>query len=224
MSQLPRPDGHSPSRPRSDRPGDLGFTPRPRVRWLAPGMLARTGVQVALSEVFGSFADRRETQATESAAPLDLTSAGDDAHGGEFWLDYVADIGDGFDGATTVASRLAADELELAHDGQSHPTRGGRLLVLGGDECYPVASGANYTDRLVGPYRSMLPWSDQPRWLVALTRQPRLVRRAHQLPAPQLDYFRRIAEQVGEDEAGQQKITAGGGARTCIRRTGCQRR
>jgi hypothetical protein len=174
-------------------------------------MLARTGVQVALSEVFGSFADRRETQATESAAPLDL-------------LDYVADIGDGFDGATTVASRLAADELELAHDGQSHPTRGGRLLVLGGDECYPVASGANYTDRLVGPYRSMLPWSDQPRWLVALTRQPRLVRRAHQLPAPQLDYFRRIAEQVGEDEAGQQKITAGGGARTCIRRTGCQRR
>jgi uncharacterized membrane protein YdcZ (DUF606 family) len=158
---LPEPGAHPPPRPRTDRPADLGFTPRPRVRWLAPGMLARTGVKVLLSELFGTFVDRRELQRAESGAPLDLSEMDADE---PFWLDYVADIGDGFDATATVASQLAADRLDLG----GQPTRAGSLLVMGGDEGYPVASLANYNDRLVGPYRVMLPWTERPRWLVAL--------------------------------------------------------
>ncbi|MDT7637407.1 MAG: hypothetical protein QOC83_1695 [Pseudonocardiales bacterium] len=250
MPQLPSPGAEPPARPRSDQPADLGFTPQPRVRWLAPGMLARTGLAVAISEVFGAFADRRELQRAESGAPLDLSTGnaatGNAASGAgdEFWLDYVADIGDGFDGATTVASQLAADELELPLGDRSYPTRAGTLLVLGGDECYPVASSANYADRLVGPYRMMLPWSGSPRWLLALpgnhdwydgltsflrqfcqqrwiggwkTVQSRSyfavklpggwwlwgidVALGDDLDKPQLDYFRAIAKGLGPDDS-----------------------
>ncbi|WP_051341941.1 hypothetical protein [Pseudonocardia spinosispora] len=169
MAQLPSPGTNRPQRPRTSAPEDIGFVPRPPVTWLAPGVLARTGVQVAISTLFGSYADRRELQRAESGEPLDLSGRADDSRAGDsragdFWLDYVADIGDGVDGAMTVASQLARDELQL--DGQR--TRAGSLLVMGGDEAYPVASMANYNDRIVGPYRAMLPWADEPRWLVAL--------------------------------------------------------
>ena len=159
--------GSPPSPPRSELPEELGFTPRTRVRWLAPGMLARTGAQVAVSELFGSFFDRRELQSLEAAHPLDLSER-PNSEPAEFWLDYVADVGDGFDATATVASQLAADELELRHGEERYPTKAGALLVMGGDQCYPVASRANYNDRLVGPYRMMLPWTDRPRRLLAL--------------------------------------------------------
>ncbi|MBO0875916.1 MAG: metallophosphoesterase, partial [Pseudonocardia sp.] len=163
----PSPEGNRPNPPATEDPAALGFTPRPPVRWLAPAMLVRTGAQVAVSELFGTFTDRRELQSIEPADPLDLSDA---APGEEFWFDYVADIGDGFDATTTVASQLAADELELGpgDGGRAYRTKAGELLVMGGDECYPVASRANYTDRMVGPYRMMLPWTERPRWLVAL--------------------------------------------------------
>ena len=168
----PRSDaGTPPSRPTTDLPGDLGFTPRGPVRWLAPAMLARTGVQVALSTLLGAFFDRRELEGlgTQPGAPLDLSEPGIE---GDFWFDYVADTGDGFDPVSTVASQLAADELVVdtaaGSGGERLRLPAGSLLVLGGDECYPVASKANYTDRLVGPFRAMLPWADQPRTLVAL--------------------------------------------------------
>jgi hypothetical protein len=139
------------------------------VRWLAPAMLARTGVQVALSTVFGAFFDRRELEGlgAEQGAPLDL-SVPVPVGGGDYWFDYVADTGDGFNSVSTVASQLAADEVVVDAGGEALRLPAGSLLVLGGDECYPVASAAAYTDRLVGPFRAMLPWTDQPRTLVAL--------------------------------------------------------
>lgn len=168
MSPRPDPD-RPPNRPRSDQPGELGFTPRGPVRWLAPAMLARTGVQVALSTVFGAFADRRELEGlgAQPGDPLDLSERV--SASGEYWFDYVADTGDGFHPVSTVASQLAADELDL-DDGDGGRLRlpAGSLLVFGGDECYPVASTANYTDRMAGPFRAMLPWTDQPRTLLAL--------------------------------------------------------
>jgi hypothetical protein len=205
-------------------------------------MLARTGASVAVSTLFGSFADRRELERTESGDPLDLSEQPD--AGEPFWLDYVADIGDGFDGAATVASQLAAERLELSGEHGTHHTQAGTLLIMGGDEAYPVASAANYNDRLVGPYRSMLPWTDRPRWLVALpgnhdwydgltsflrqfcqqrwiggwkteqTRSYFAVKLPHgwwlwgidvalgdDLDEPQLDYFRDMATRVQPDES-----------------------
>ena len=71
----------------------------------------------------------------------------------ELWLDFTADLGDGFDATYTVASLLAQDSLPVA--GKDLPR--GRVLVLGGDEVYPVASPAGYENRMAGPYRTAFP-------------------------------------------------------------------
>lgn len=71
----------------------------------------------------------------------------------ETWLDFTADLGDGFDATYTVASLLGLDSVTV--DGQVLPR--GKALVLGGDEVYPVASAAAYEDRMVGPFRKAFP-------------------------------------------------------------------
>ena len=43
---------------RSER-DELGFVRQPEVRWLSPGLLARSGVEVIVSGTFGKFADKR---------------------------------------------------------------------------------------------------------------------------------------------------------------------
>lgn len=164
MTGIPPIDPGTPPRrpPASAAPAEIGFVPQRRVRWFAPGVLLGTAVQVLLSGTLAQYADRRETQAVDPAGTIDLS--GD----GELWVDYVSDPGDGFDAATTVASVLARDELELSLDGRRHATRAGALLVFGGDQVYPSASVRAYEDRLVGPYRSMLPWTDRPRRVLAV--------------------------------------------------------
>lgn len=138
----------------------LGFTPRPPVRWLDPPELARTGLKVVLAQVFADYGDKREVQASLPAGPLEP------AHRpvGDLWLDFAADLGDGFDATTTVATLLAAPELTVdgppGPDGTPGPPRTlprGHVLVMGGDEVYPAASARAYEDRTLGPYASALP-------------------------------------------------------------------
>ena len=136
-----------------------GFRPRPRVRWLAPTVLARSVRPVILSGLFARFSDRREVEAVLAQSTV-VDLSGED----EVWVDYVADTGDGFDATATVASLLAPEALTV--DG--HQTRAGALLVLGGDEVYPYASQQDYQDRLIGPFRAMLPCSDPERQVVAV--------------------------------------------------------
>ncbi|HET9654841.1 MAG TPA: hypothetical protein VFP72_05780 [Kineosporiaceae bacterium] len=140
---------------------ELGFTPQEEVRWLAPVELWRTAVKVGLSSVFADYADRREVQAALPALPIELPP---DADGGA-WVDFVADLGDGFDPTFTVACLIARHELEVHPPQPDHPgaaggdplrlPRGG-LLVLGGDEVYPTPSAIGYEDRTTGPYRAAL--------------------------------------------------------------------
>lgn len=158
---------------------ELGFTPQDAVRWLAPAQLARTAVKVLLASVFADFGDKRELEGGFAADVLDLDRlplSGQPAQpvvrdvelpghgrdpggpliqeaGRELWIDFVADLGDGFDASYTVATVLAQDAVEV--DGLLLPR--GKLLVMGGDEVYPVASPAGYEDRLAGPYRTALP-------------------------------------------------------------------
>lgn len=71
----------------------------------------------------------------------------------ELWLDYVADLGDGFNATYSMAYLLAQPHLDV--DGRPLPR--GRILVMGGDHVYPTVSGKQYEDRFKGPYRAALP-------------------------------------------------------------------
>jgi hypothetical protein len=135
-------------RPRSLDPQELGFTPRPPVPWLAPLLLASTGLRTLLSALFGAYLDKRELQ---HALPTEVHQQS--GEGGELWLDYVADLGDGFHSTYSVAYLLAQSHLDL--DGHRLPR--GQVLLMGGDQVYPTASGEAYEDRCKGPYTAALP-------------------------------------------------------------------
>jgi hypothetical protein len=137
-------------RPTAITPEQLGFTPRPPVPWLGPVMLAGTAVRVGLATLFGSYLDKRELQNALPSTINDERGAGD---GEERWLDYVADVGDGFDPTYSIAYLLARDDLTV--DGQTLPR--GDVLVFGGDEVYPTPSSQQYEDRFKGPYEAALP-------------------------------------------------------------------
>ena len=145
---------------------ELGFSPQPAVRWLAPAQLLTTGIKVATSSGFIGILDKRELQATLDPSLLTLDP---DADGG-VWLDFVADTGDGFDATYTVASLLARPQLEVTRAGSAERLTlpRGAALLMGGDEVYPVPSAAAYDDRLRGPYRAALPEADPQPTLLAL--------------------------------------------------------
>src|SRR3972149_6658893 len=81
------------------------------VSWYDPRLLARIGVRTIISHVFGQYADQRlirgvtdPAEDNETVARYDFrdTSAAepnkrvtlDDT--GAYWIDYIADVGDGF--------------------------------------------------------------------------------------------------------------------------------
>jgi hypothetical protein len=145
-----------PRRPTALDPQQLGYTPRRGVPWLSPILLAGTAVRVVLSDLFGAYLDKRELQNALPARifderPGDADHEPDDT--GELWVDYVADLGDGFHATYSIAYLLA--QPHLAVEGTELPR--GRLLVMGGDQVYPTASGKQYEDRFKGPYRSAMP-------------------------------------------------------------------
>ncbi|MCW2776658.1 MAG: hypothetical protein JWN17_383, partial [Frankiales bacterium] len=134
------------------------FTRRPATRWLSPRLLLRSAGEAVVSGLLGAYNDKREQMGSVPAAgylDLSVLPVGTDA----LWVDYVSDTGDGFDATYAVAALLGRPELELStrDGGTVHRTERGRLLVMGGDECYPAGSVEGYEDRLVGPYRAALP-------------------------------------------------------------------
>ncbi len=130
------------------------------VRWYSPRLLLRMGARTAAATIVGRYSDNRPVQAA-------LDPVGDDplrgAHdysslgrGEDFWFDYVADIGDGWNATYAVASALGKPTLEL--DGTV--TRRGRLLIMGGDEIYPAPSREEYDRRTLSAYETALPRGD----------------------------------------------------------------
>ncbi|HVL02972.1 MAG TPA: hypothetical protein VM386_00910, partial [Acidimicrobiales bacterium] len=47
--------------------------------------------------------------------------------------------------------------LKLDRNGETHVTERGRILVMGGDQVYPVPKAVEYENRTIGPYRAALP-------------------------------------------------------------------
>ncbi|RKH37705.1 hypothetical protein D7V93_41800, partial [Corallococcus llansteffanensis] len=144
-----------------EKPGPLPDVPpgKPMVAWYDPGVLAKTGMKTLLSGTIGRQADRRLLDAVARPQPLAFDYSEDDDHHPreELWLDYVADLGDGWDSTYAVASAVMAPALDVRDaSGKVHPTKGGEVLVFGGDEVYPTASVEEYQARTVVPYADAL--------------------------------------------------------------------
>ena len=156
LSPAPAAAGPEPAevtRPKRDRPTsldpkELGFTPQRPVGWLAPLLLLSTGLRALLAILFGAYLDKRELQNALDGDCFKQPGTNDD-----IWLDYVADLGDGFHATYSVAYLLAQPELKL---GDLTLPRG-NVLLMGGDQVYPLASGDGYENRTKGPYRAALP-------------------------------------------------------------------
>jgi hypothetical protein len=134
----------------------LGFTPQDQVRWLSPQELARTAIKVGLSTLLTDYTDRREAQAAFPSTRIEILPDDRD----EVWIDFLADLGDGFNSTYTVARMLAEPELSVlppsSTGGESTTLPRAQLLVMGGDEVYPTPSAWAYENRLKGPYRAAL--------------------------------------------------------------------
>lgn len=124
------------------------FAPEPMVRWLSPTGLASSAFRVLLAGIFGLYSDKREIEAILPPSDPDDYSERD-----ELWLDYVADLADGWNPTYAVASVLARPKLDL--EGTQTPR--GDVLVMGGDQVYPFATEADYAHRLLAPYQAALP-------------------------------------------------------------------
>ena len=143
------------TRPR--RIEDIGFERMPMVRWLSPSVLVKAGLRVVVSTLFGEYADKREFQVVldpPPSAPLAYGPA--DEEEGALWLDFVADLGDGFDSTYAMACLLAQPRIELGEAAGGALPRG-RALVMGGDEVYPTPSREEYERRFRGPYAAAFP-------------------------------------------------------------------
>ncbi len=141
----------------------MGRLPK-MVSWDDPRLLGRIGVRTIVSSVFGQYADQRlmqavtdpcddkqlcarydsrDTKATDPKKhiPVDASDT--------FWIDYVADLGDGFEPTYTMAYLLAQDSLEIQGAGKLPH---GDILIMGGDQCYPQATREEYKKRLLEPF------------------------------------------------------------------------
>jgi hypothetical protein len=132
--------------------------------WFDPRLLAKLLLRVIVSDLFGQYADRRlilaaldPVGADELAARARKFMPGQDSaevwtftpdESGAVWVDFIADLGDGFDATFAIASLLAMETLSV--DGTKLPR--GQLLVMGGDEIYPTATREAYRKKLRDPY------------------------------------------------------------------------
>ena len=144
------------------------------VGWFDPGQLARTGLEVVVSTLFGRHSDFRLLEALVPQAgedpffdhtynytadkdrryvDVDKTSPREEA---ESWVDYVSDVGDGWNPTYTMAYYLGLPGLDLQLPGNrgTVATQQGSVLVFGGDEVYPTASRQVYEERLITPYQA----------------------------------------------------------------------
>lgn len=133
--------------------------------WFDPVLLLQLLNNVVVSSMFGQYADRRlMIAALDTVPPEEHAKRAEefrsrlktDKQGG-VWIDWVADLGDGFDSTYAVASLLAQKELKVGN--VSLPR--GEALVMGGDEVYPKATRQAYANQLRQPYAWAAPDPDK---------------------------------------------------------------
>jgi hypothetical protein len=112
-------------------------------------VLMHSAYQIAIANIFGRHSDPRliEALASQPQAEFDYSQ-----HPGDFWFDYVSDVGDGWNPTYAVADAIAQPTLQVQHQGVTETTSAGRVLVFGGDEVYPYPSRTEYEVRTEMPY------------------------------------------------------------------------
>lgn len=121
------------------------------VGWYDPRVLARSAALLTVANLFGRHSDTRLIEALASQPQREFRF--EPAADGGFWFDYVADLGDGWNSTYAIAQALAHPSLEVRDAaGHVHETRGGDVLVFGGDEVYPYPSKEEYARRTEAPY------------------------------------------------------------------------
>ncbi len=133
--------------------------------------------------IFGNYADKRELQKVFDSNLIVMPPADQPLpEGGDFWFDYTADVGDGFEATYTVAALLGQDSLQ-----RRGPRRRAAARADAGARRRPGLP-AGLVEGLRGPHRRPLPLGHAAGHAAAAdagaARQPRLVRRPHGVPAP----------------------------------------
>src|SRR5690606_13337369 len=128
----------------------MKFKRQKMVDWYNPKQLAFTATKTIISGIFGNFADRREMQA---ALDPDLKPH-DSSEQADLWIDFISDLGDGFDATYTMAHLMAKEELLV----EGQVIKRGNILIMGGDQVYPTPEMEEYDNRLRGPYHAAFPW------------------------------------------------------------------
>ena len=92
---------------------ELNFMPQDACRWLSPSEL-KTLMASTLALLFGNYADKRELQKVFDSNLIVMPPADQPlAEGADFWFDYTADVGDGFDATYTVAALMGQPTLRV---------------------------------------------------------------------------------------------------------------
>lgn len=134
---------------------------RGMVHWFSPIVLLKTAKKVMDSTLFGQYADRRLVHAALDS-PINEKTLIKESCGGEegicgqkdqseIWVDYVADLGDGFDSTYAIAYLIGQKNLQI-NDGPELPRAD--CLIMGGDQVYPDASREEYKIRMQRSYRA----------------------------------------------------------------------
>jgi hypothetical protein len=145
------------------------------VDWIDPLLLGAVAVRTLISSTIGQYADQRPMQAAmDECLPEEQLARHDYScitksrlkmpanfgnprltpdEDGRVWLDFIADLGDGFEATYAMAYLLASSQLEVRKTAEEKVTLpAGDVLVFGGDLAYPNATIKEYTDRCLTPY------------------------------------------------------------------------
>lgn len=130
------------------------------VGWYDPGQLLDTARKTAISTIIGENADPRLVTAAATGGKFfdysqnfRINNDGDFEPNGterkEIWIDYVSDVGDGWNPTYSIAYTLAQEKLTV----RGEKTERGEILIFGGDGVYPTATSNEYEEKMVKPYR-----------------------------------------------------------------------
>ena len=125
--------------------------------WYSPKQLIDTAKKTAISTIIGKNADPRLIGTLPKEGSFFDYSEGfkndsfesNGAGREEIWIDYVSDVGDGWNSTYSVAYAAAQETLDIG--GEKLPR--GEILIFGGDGVYPTANTDDYKKKLVEPYR-----------------------------------------------------------------------